>query len=62
MARKLSKQQKQILNRYFQDYLGFDQLPKDVQDKLYSLKDYETLEQDVDRYIMDSKLELRYVK
>jgi len=60
MARKLSKPQKQILNRYFQDYLGWDQLPQDVQDKLEQLRDYETLIQDVDRYMTDAKLELMY--
>jgi len=60
VMKSLSKLQKQILNRYFEDYLGWDQLPKDIQDKLYAIRDYETLEQDVNRYMNDSQLELRY--
>jgi len=54
MARVLSNKQKQILNRYLGTAMTFDSLPRDVQGSLESLRDYETLWSDVDRYLQDN--------
>ncbi|MEO1944835.1 MAG: hypothetical protein ABGY11_11100 [Candidatus Thioglobus sp.] len=61
MARKLSKQQKQMLNR-FPEVDHFDSLPKDVIDSLYKLRDYETLHSDATRYLNDQRLGVMYGK
>ena len=61
MARTLSKQQKQILNR-FPEMDHFDSLPTDVIDSLYKLRDYETLHSDATRYLNDQRLAVMYGK
>lgn len=61
MARVLSAAQKKVLNRY-PEVDDFDQLPTDVIESLYKLRDYETLHSDATRYLNDRRLEVIYGK
>ncbi len=61
MARILSAAQKKVLNRYI-EASHIDELPADVVTTIYNLRDYETLHDDVTRYLTDQRLEVLYGK
>ncbi len=62
MARKLTKAQKDILDKINYEALDFDDLPNEVCVALLRLNDYETLWSDVNRYLWDKATEARYGK
>jgi hypothetical protein len=59
MARKLTKRQKEILDRLFEDSGVTDiyDAPESVQSLLVGINDYETIWQDANRYLMDLHFE-----
>lgn len=61
MARVLSAAQKKVLNRY-PEVMSFDDLPMDVQKKLYEMRDFEILHQEATRYLSDRRMEVLYGK
>ncbi len=56
MPRKLNAAQKKVITEAFnadKSLSYFDQLPMSVRARLVMLNDYETMEQDADRFIWD---------
>jgi len=61
MARVLSTAQKKVLNRY-PEVMNFEDIPKDVQNQLYKMRDFETLHFEATRYLSDRRMEVLYGK
>ena len=61
MARKLTQEQKRILDTRV-DYmtLAYDDIRSDVRRDLERINDYETLWSDVERYLWDKNVEAKY--
>ncbi len=69
MARKLTKTQKNMINKWIeQNWAGpgsiycSDQIPVQTLNQIVLANDYETVFQDIDRYIGDKALEKMYAK
>jgi len=57
MSRKLSKKQIKFLDdKCTQFYTDFDELPVEYQEALEKMNNYETLYQDINRYLLDKKV------
>jgi hypothetical protein len=58
--RKLTKKQTTILDGMIRDGINsYDDISMDVQNKLQSINDYETMWTDINRYIWDNKMKLK---
>ena len=61
MPRHLTGKQKKILDQY-PDAVMAEDIPNDAYDKLVTLNDYETIYQDIDRYLWDRSSADRFRK